>query len=153
MTWKSMETPIDCGRVAVCNHVGLLTGDDPIILYEQTREFGQPKRWPLCDWWDSPSRGFWMVEKLSGQKAGVVPCDPLLVPSVVLLKLSTLYWHWVPVLSIGHQSFTWHDGRQVTNKTFQERFPGCQVIMAYALGGVVPLHWKWRVWGALTSWL
>lgn len=151
MNWKAMENNIDCGKVAISNHLGILTGRDPQEIYSMIGR--QPKWWPFSDFWDSPSRHFKIIKEITGQSAGLVPADPLLVPSVVLLKLSLTAWHWVTVASVGHQTFTWHDGRGLTNKTFQERFPGCKVVMAYALGGVISLPWYWRVWGFATSWI
>jgi hypothetical protein len=146
-----MKNQIDCGKISVSNHLETMLGWPAEQIYAKLPK--QPSWWPWCDFWDSPSRHFAMIEELTGQSAGLVPCDPLLVPSVVLLRLSWTAWHWVTVAAVGHNTFIWHDGHEMTNQTFQERFPGCKVILAYALGGVVPLPWYWRLWGRVTSWL
>ena len=149
-----MRTPRDCGVVLLSNLAEILTGKSAATTYQEIiaryRPFmGDDIR---ADLWDSPTRHLRIIEDLTGQKAGLIP-DPLLIPCGVLLRLSWSVYHWVTVVGIAHGAATWHDGKKLRTCTFQERFPGCSVVLAYAPGGVMPLPWYYRVWGWLTSWV
>lgn len=152
----NMQSDRDCGPCAISNLVEILTGYPSAVAYQQIiSSHGFPNRNDIRDdLWDSPSRHLRVIEAITGKKAGLIP-DPLIVPSVVLLRLSLTCWHWVTVKGCpGHGSpVVWHDGKKERVCTFEERFPGCRVVLAYTLGGVIPLPWYFRLWGWLASWV
>jgi len=145
-----MKKTWDCGVISAVNHVATMTGKDPDRMYAEM--IGSQPRLPVFrDFWDSPTRQQSMITSLSGQPCGLVPIDPLIVPSAVLIRIGWTVWHWITILSVGHGSYRWHDGlKEIDGKTIEQRFPGAVVIMALAIGGTGKMPLKWRLWGGLT---
>lgn len=154
MNLLSMQTRRDCGPIAMANLRQVATGFPAAVTYEEIMREFPGKDDIRDDLWDSPTRHFSILERLTGQRIGLIP-DPLLVPCVILLRLQWFPWpvfHWVTVLGCPGRGapMEWHDGRSVRSCSFSERFPGCSVWLAYAIGGVIPLPRYWRAWGWLT---
>jgi hypothetical protein len=146
----AMRKNWDCGVVSAANHVAEMTGKDPERMYQEMIK-SQPSLPVFRDFWDSPTRQQSMIARLSDQPVGLVPINPLLVPSAVLIRVGLTLWHWVTILSVGHGSYRWHDGlKEIDGQTIEQRFPGAVVILALAIGGTTPMPWKWRLWGWLT---
>ena len=143
----AMRRPVDCGPIAMANHLEAVLGSNAENVYNQIMEqYGFPESDGItADFWDSPPRHFKVLEAITGQGVGIID-TPHPGPCVVLLMITPTAWHWVNVLPAG----LWHDGHNLRSKTFQEVYPGCRVVMAYALGAVGPLPWYWSIWWAFT---
>lgn len=144
----SMQRPSDCGPVAMANHIEAAIGGYADAAYRRAMtEFGFPDSDGIvADLWDSPTRHFKVLERITGQKVGLVEGLAHPGPCVVLLRLSLTAWHWVSVIRPG----LWHDGKKLVGVSFDERYPGAKVVLAYALGYDNPLPWYWSVWWTFT---
>ena len=144
-----MQSMRDCGRVSASNHVSCMTGRNVQECYAETDRFGQPKFPLLTDFWDSPSRQIANLESITGQKAGLVPTNPLMVPCVCLVKQlgSWLYDHWITILSVDPSKgiYHWHDGKRERDDPLP-----WDIEMAIAVGGTGKLPWHWKLWGWAT---
>lgn len=145
----AMKRVSDCGPVAMANHLEAALGASAADTYNRIMsEFKFPNTDGIvADFWDSPPRHIKVLERITGQKVGLVDDLSYPGPCVVLLMISFNVWHWVSLLPGG----LWHDGKQLRNKTFSEAYPGCRVVMAYAVGASGPLPWYWSLWWGFTK--
>ena len=137
-----MKNQYDCGPIAAVNHANKPEAYDEIASKQPTVPL-------LRDLWDSPSRMIANLEQISGQKAGLVPTDPLLVPCVCLVKQMGSWWyaHWITILSVDPSRgvYHWHDGKRERDDPLP-----WDIEMAIAIGGPGKLPWYWRLWGTVT---
>lgn len=147
----SMQRVSDCGPVAMANYLEAAIGSSAESAYNRIMtEFKFPKDDGLvADLWDSPPRHFKVLEAITGQRVGVVEGFNASTsgPCVVLLRLGLISYHWVCLYNGG----VWFDGKRVTSDTFENRFPGARVVMAYSLGVSGRLPWYWSLWWGLTK--
>jgi hypothetical protein len=131
----------DCGPVALANLLAAETNADPAMLYTAIlRDWGFPvgRSALLQDLWDSPSRHLLIAEHYSGRRVGT--CSAETGPSVILLRLGALKYHWVVRIT----ESIWHDGHKIRTGPCEDYQPGARVVLAYRVGGLG--RWPWWVW-------
>jgi hypothetical protein len=149
MNLVSMQLATDCGPVAMANHLASLGLAQAPVAYRRimgTQGFPGTENL-LDDFWDSPSRHFDVLDAIAERRPQLIS-DGTKDPHVILLRLSTLCYHWVTYL--GNNS--WHDGSKVITQDPLERFPNSSVVLRYSLlGHDGDLAWYWGVWYGFTK--